>query len=327
MLGIDTSKNMLQCALRDPVNHKVLWNKPFHNDADGVSLLLEQTPGDIPWVIEPTGRFSLSVVRQAQAAGRCVLLAPPRKAKLYLQSLQSRAKTDKLDAKGLAQFGLSRKLSPYPVKAEPQELVDQLLSARKGISNSITRLQLQADELPHAREALRNAISGLKAELQALDKQIAARVAQEPSLAIAKELRKVPGIGPVTAAAVSSRLTAKSFAHPDQFVAYIGLDIDIRQSGTRKGQHGLTHQGDAELRRLLFCCAKSSIVAKDSPFKTQYEREKAKGLSPTAALCAVARKIAKLCWSLYRHNTAYDPDRVYKAPERSGKQQSLADEN
>ena len=33
--------------------------------------------------------------------------------------------------------------------------------------------------------------------------------------------------------------------------------------------------------------------ANNSPFKEQYEREKTKGLSNKAALCAVARKMAK----------------------------------
>ena len=320
MLGIDASKKTLQCALRDPLSERVLWDQDFTNTSAGISLLLKRTPVAVPWVIEPTGRYSLVAVRQAQAAGRKVLMAPPRKAKLFLQSLQSRAKTDKLDARGLALFALSRPLAPYPSQGGGARHRRSTLVRPKGLSNSISRLQLQADELPHAREVLGEAIALLKAQLTLLDKQIASQVVHEPKLAIAKELRKVHGIGPVTATAVASRLAAKLFAHPDQFVAYVGLDIDIRESGTRKGQRGLSHQGDAELRRLLFLCAQSSLRAKDSPFKAQYEREKAKGLPTTAAICAVARKMAKLCWSLHKHNTAYDKDRVYQAPKRSGTQ-------
>lgn len=131
MLGIDASKKTLQCALRDPLSERVLWDQDFTNTSAGISLLLKRTPVAVPWVIEPTGRYSLVAVRQAQAAGRKVLMAPPRKAKLFLQSLQSRAKTDKLDARGLALFALSRPLAPYPVKEEALDIVDQLLSARK----------------------------------------------------------------------------------------------------------------------------------------------------------------------------------------------------
>ena len=97
-------------------------------------------------------------------------------------------------------------------------------------------------------------------------------------------------------------------------MAYLGLDVSVAQSGRRKGERGLTKQGDAELRRLLFLCACASLRAKDPVFRDQYERERAKGLPSTAALCAVARKMAKVCWSLARHGTDYDPARVRQQP-------------
>jgi transposase len=114
-----------------------------------------------------------------------------------------------------------------------------------------------------------------------------------------------------------SRLRARSFSHPDQFVAYCGLDVRVRQSGKKSGQLGLSKQGEAELRRLLFLAAQASLRGKGSPFAAQYERERAKGLSSTAALCAVARKLARLSWSLVTHGTSYDPDRVYQQPQKS----------
>lgn len=92
--------------------------------------------------------------------------------------------------------------------------------------------------------------------------------------------------------------------------------VAIRQSGKKNGQRGLTKQGDAELRRLLYLAAQANLRTKDSPFKAHYERERAKGLSSTAALCAVARKLARLCWSLAKHGTTYDANRVYQQNPR-----------
>ena len=109
-----------------------------------------------------------------------------------------------------------------------------------------------------------------------------------------------------------SRLQSRHFPHPDAFVAYCGLDVKVIQSGQRKGQRGLTKQGDAELRRLLYLAAKASLRSKDTTFRVQYERELTKGLSKTAALCAVARKLARLCWSLVTHGSTYDPARVHQ---------------
>ncbi len=120
----------------------------------------------------------------------------------------------------------------------------------------------------------------------------------------------------MTAVAVARCLTTKQFAHPDQFVAYIGLDVRVRESGQRRGQRTLTHQGDAELRRLLYLCALANVRARDAtnPFKVQYEREREKGLATTAALCAVARKLARVCWSLAAHGTQYEATRVQQQP-------------
>src|SRR5439155_13280597 len=116
----------------------------------------------------------------------------------------------------------------------------------------------------------------------------------------------------------------------DRFVAYIGLDVGTRQSGKRVGSTGLTKQGDAELRRLLFVCAKASLTAAKAgpnPFRDQYERERKKGLSGTAALCAVARKMACVCWSMHKHDSDYDPTRVNTRPCLNQERQGNPPEN
>lgn len=319
MLGIDVSKAHLACALLDPATDRFYWQKSIPNTADGVTRLLALTPPDVAWVLEPTGRYSLPVVKQARAAGRRVLLAPPRKAKAYHASLQDRAKTDRLDSRALAQFAASRPksqaLADYPVKSEAVEQLDQLLSARKGIVLALASLRQRLAELPYAAEPLQAAVLALEGQRQALDEQIAQATENEAFAEVTK-LQKVEGIGPVTSTAVVSRLKGRQFAHADQFVAYIGLDVGVLQSGKRKGQRGLTKQGDAELRRLLYLCAQSSLRAKSSPFRAHYDRELARGRKKTEAICIIARKLARLCWSLVTYGTDYDRDRVYRQGEQ-----------
>jgi len=48
MLGIDTSKATLQCALRDPVTRGLLWEDSFSNSAAGVTALLRRAPAEAP---------------------------------------------------------------------------------------------------------------------------------------------------------------------------------------------------------------------------------------------------------------------------------------
>lgn len=317
MLGIDVSKDTLACTLLDQNTQKPVWHKTFDNSAAGIAKLLRQTPDDCPLALEPTGRYSTQIAAQAQKAGRRVFLAQPKKTRHFLHSIQSRAKTDRVDSYGIGLFALCRPLPPYPLKAPMIEQLDQLLCARKSLSHSIASFGQQMRELPYAEAALQAAIETLQAQRSELDRQIAQLTKTNQALAVVRELQKVPGIGPVTASTLASRLTSRHFAHSDQFVAYCGLDVAIRQSGRKHGQLGLTKQGDGELRRLLYLAAQASLRAKDSPFAAQYERERAKGLSSTAALCAIARKLARLCWSLVTHGTTYDPQRVYQQNQPS----------
>jgi transposase len=310
MLGIDVSKATLVVTLLCPQTKKTLLQDEVPNTQDGIALLLAKVPKEHPFVLEPTGRYSLLAATLAQQAGRQVLLASPRKAQLFLKSIQSRAKTDLLDSRGLALFGLSHPLPAYPVKSEKTQQLEQLLRARRGLSQSITRLSLQQRELPFAASALLPALKALKAQRKALDSHIALLVGEKDAFPLAGKLRAVPGIGPVVAATVAATLTERSFAGPEQFVAFIGLDVRVRQSGKRANTLGLSHQGDAELRRLFYLAAQANVRVKTSPFRALYERHVQKGRSRTAALCIVARKLAVLCWSMDKHGSAYDPARV-----------------
>lgn len=313
MLGIDVSKDHLTCALLDPTSKQLLWERTVPNSPQGISQLLQATPRTAPWVLEPTGRYSAPIARQAKAAGRAVLLAVPRRAQHFLESLPKRAKTDKLDSRGLGLYALSVPLSDYPLPSPAVERLQQLLIIRKTLSADLARYQQQCQALPLGKELLAPVIAATKTQIAQLDEQIKAA---RPEFPLMQQLLKVPGIGKVTAAQVAACLATHDFAHPDQFVSYMGLEIRVRQSGQRQGHQGLSKQGDAELRRLFYLCAQASLRAKDSPFVAQYEREQKKGLTKTAALCAVARKLARLCWSLARHGSEYDPERVYRHPSQ-----------
>ncbi len=308
MIGIDVSKASLSVCAWDGEAQRVRWELEVANTEEGVRGLLARTEPEEPWALEPTGRYSEGVARLGLAQGRQVVMAPPRAAKQFLTSVHPRAKTDRLDARGLALYACSVALKPYPVKSEHMEQLAQLLAARKSISKSLATFRQQLESLPRARAHVEAAKRALAEQLKELDRELARLARQDPEV---ERLQQVPGIGPVSATALVVRLKSTKFAGYDQFVAYVGLDVRVRQSGQRRGSLGLSRQGDAELRRLLYCCAQASLRTKDSPFAKQYERERAKGLASTQALCAVARKLAKVAWALVRSGQDYDPNRVY----------------
>lgn len=310
MLGVDVGKSALHGTWRDPRTDQIRWHGAVPNTTAGIAQLLRQVPAS-PLVVEPTGRYAEPLVRAAQAAGRTVLLAPTRQARAFLWAEQPRAKTDRVDSAGLALYGLHGRLRPYPLPSETVDQVRQLLAARRGLSQSLSRLRQQRAALPRAAEALEPAIGALEQQLRVLDRQLRQLRAAAPELAPVQALQAVPGIGPVTALALTACLAEKHFGSADQFVAYVGLDLRVHRSGQHQGQPRLSKHGDAELRRLLYLAAMSAARSRRDPtFATRYARERAKGLAPTAALIAVARKLAKLAWSIVSHQTTYNPNRV-----------------
>jgi transposase len=309
MIGIDVSQATLSVACWDPERQDVAWSCELPNTPEGLAQLLARTaPGD-SWALEPTGRCSELTVRTAWAHGRWPLLTPTKAARRFLSSLNLRAKNDRLDAVGIARYAALVALRPYRLKDRAMEELAQLLTVRRTLSASLATFRQQLRALPHIQAVLTPVISALAQQLKTIDRQLAERASQEPAV---KRLQAVHGIGLLSATALALKLRTIPFASYDAFVAYLGLDLRVSDSGEHRSRRRLSRQGDAELRRLLYCCAQSSIRAKGSPFRMQYERELAKGLPTTAAICAVARKMARLSWSLVRSGQKYDPTRVYQ---------------
>ena len=87
-----------------------------------------------------------------------------------------------------------------------------------------------------------------------------------------------------------------TFRGIDQFIAYIGLDVRVRDSGKMRGKRKLTKRGESEMRRLLYISAMT--FARDPYFKPTYERYRGRGMSATAAYVALARKLARIAFAV-----------------------------
>lgn len=321
VVGIDVSKAALQACLLPADREQPAWQRCFANTPAGLSQLLAAAPPEAVWVLEPTGRYHLAAVETGLTAGRQVLCAAPRSAMLYLRSRDPRAKTDRVDSLGLAWYGRTQVLATFAPRNPVADELHDLLAVRKGLSLGRARLAQQLSELAYGQAPLQAAIAALGAQLREVDARLAQLASEQESLQDIRRLRTIPGVGPVTAGALVARLLVGRFERADSFVAYAGLDIRVRQSGRNPGQAKLSRNGDAELRRLLYLAAMTACRRADSPFRRQFERERAKGLSKTAAYNVIARRLAALAWSLHRHRTVYDPARVFRqgspSPSRS----------
>uniref|UniRef100_UPI00123B33B7 transposase n=1 Tax=Pseudomonas saliphila TaxID=2586906 RepID=UPI00123B33B7 len=115
----------------------------------------------------------------------------------------------------------------------------------------------------------------------------------------------IEGIGDLTAMALANTFHRGPFKTSDAFIAFLGMDVRVRDSGKQKGRRKLTKKGDPELRRLLYNAAMAA--RKTQAWKGVYEAYIAQGLKPIQALVKLARKLARIAFALMQNQTTYQP--------------------
>ena len=100
------------------------------------------------------------------------------------------------------------------------------------------------------------------------------------------------------------------FTRINQVVAYVGLDLQVKQSGKWKGQTKLSKHGSGRVRRILYLAALRSIHLAASPFGAYYQRLLARGMKKGMAVVAVMRKMLIIAVHLIQTEECYDPGKV-----------------
>jgi transposase len=133
----------------------------------------------------------------------------------------------------------------------------------------------------------------------------------------AQSLASVAGFGLKTVAMLRAELgDVARFTHSDQVVAYVGLDITVKQSGKWRGQRKLSKRGSGEVRRVLYMAALRSIAEDGSAFRGYYQHLVEHGRAKKSALLAVMRKMLLIAYRLLKSGGCYDASKVWADPMR-----------
>lgn len=300
-LGIDVSKAGL-----DAHAHPAGSDRSFANDAEGIGRLIAwaQRLGAFV-VLEATSSYDQSLVRALEAAGLSFHRANPRKARQFARSANFLAKTDRVDARMLAAYGVALALRPTaPVSAGRLSLKalvsrrDQLVEHRK-----MERTRLAAAQEPWLVDSLGQAIGFLSEQIAAMEARIQACVAADAELdqgwAIA---RSAPCVGPVTAAVLLAELPELGQADRRGIAALAGLAPLACDSGAFRGRRKIWG-GRKRVRDALYMAAVGSV--RSGPFKPAYQRMVQAGKPPKVALIAIARKLLVALNAAFRDKTTF----------------------
>jgi transposase len=122
----------------------------------------------------------------------------------------------------------------------------------------------------------------------------------------ARRLMTVPGVNLIaTATFLAAVGDISRFSSSRRLVAYLGLDLRVRQSGEQPARSGrISKRGSASARWALVEAA-WSVVCQPGPLRGYYQRIRARR-GHGKAIVAVARKLVVLFWCMLTRGQDYD---------------------
>lgn len=226
----------------------------------------------------------------------------PRQAREFARALGVLAKTDRVDARVLAQMGQRLPLTiTEPQEPARKRLADflrrrkQLVEARKA-----EKLRRHSAGQPELLRDIDSMITILDRRIEKLDKQIAEIIADSPALADqARLLTAVPGIGPTVLATLLGELPELGALDRRPIASLAGLAPHARESGTWKGARRIWG-GRRKVREALYIAALTATRRVPALIALR-ERMRAAGKAPKTILIAAARQLLVIINAMSRN--------------------------
>lgn len=245
-------------------------------------------------VCEATGGYEDVLLEALVTLGIPAHRADAAKVRAFLRSHGTLAKTDPIDARGLARYGCERiaSLSRWSPAAGRHDELAVLVERRQvlvGLRAS-EKKRLQAPRAAAIAEDISSLIEDLSRRIRHLEQRIAVLIADSRRMkASADALKEIPGIGPTIAAILLASLPELGRMDRRQAASLAGLAPHPHESGTIR-RHRTTRGGRRTLRQPLFLAALVATRTTGS-LADHYNRLLKAGKPKRLALIAIARKI------------------------------------
>lgn len=302
--GVDVAKAHLDLALG-----RTGEVERFANNEEGVSALIERLVGWQPTlvVMEATGGLEMLLAASGRAAGLPLAVVNARQVRDFAKATGRLAKTDRLDARVLAQFAQAVRPEVRPGRTAAEQELAELLARRQQLvamrAQERTRLAMAGSR---QRESLQEHIAWLSERIARLDAELNQRVRASDSWKTHIDLlRSAPGVGPVTGLVLLSYLPELGRLNRREIAALVGLAPFNRDSGFQRGRR-MIWGGRAEVRSILYM-ATLAATRGDNPIAAFHRRLVAKGKPAKVALTAAMRKLLTILNAMMKQNQLWSP--------------------
>jgi transposase len=343
-VGMDLGKRESQIAIITEAGE--LIEKRMRTERERLRQFFSDRPK--AWILMEASTISEWIARLLEELGHEVVVADPNYAPMYAQRSR-RVKTDKRDARALAEACRLGAYRPAHRTSEEQRHVRALLAVREKLVRTraglVTLVQALLSregfrvstgtskcfagrvkdlELP---EHLAVEVAPLLSMLEPLNEQILALDGRLGEIARkdarVRRVMTMPQIGPVTAVSFVATLDdVGRFRGAHQVEAYLGLVPREWSSSEVQRRGRVTKAGNARMRWLLVEAAWRVATHKRTP-ETEALRAWADRIlrrrGRRVAMVALARKMSGILYAMWRDNSVYDPTKLGGALGTSAK--------
>ena len=301
IIGIDVSKDKLDIMILPSGEYFVIENNRNKIGQFIRKILSKVIVGKI--VMEATGGYERLAFEMFSQAKLSTHIAHPNKAFHYGKAKGFFAKTDKIDARMLANYGQDNDLAESKFNRGQyyiHSLSNRLLQIKEDLM--ITRCRLSTPSLnSEAKKSLVRQENWLEKELKLIDSII---VKDEVSAEIQKVITSVKGVGKSTANLLICQMSELGSLNKREIAALSGLAPRNKDSGKNSGIRMIIG-GKAAVRKALYLCALSASQY-NNKLKIFYNKLIEQGKKPKVALIAVARKLIVIINSLGAKKIMWD---------------------
>jgi transposase len=310
ILGIDVAKTKFDACLKLGSGH--IREKIFSNDAQGIAQLLQwleqQTAGAVRVGIEATGCYWVSLAHQLYTGKHTVCLLNPAYVKYYAQSLGARSKTDRVDARLIAEYvgkNQCESWDPLPVELEQLRELMRLyadvtaLAASAGQRSEGLRTSL-------ARKFQTQVTASLKKFAGQILKAAHTHAKAHPSLRQPLEhLDSIKGVATITALIWTAELPRGRAAR--SVAGWAGLTPRHFESGTTVFKRPrLCKQGSDYIRQSLYWPAITAL-RHDPAMRRFGQRLEQEGLHKMQIIGAAMHKLLRWAVGVLNTGKPFDP--------------------
>jgi transposase len=253
-------------------------------------------------VVEATGRHETAFVIAAAERGFPVIVSNPLKVRRYAGAKGILAKTDKLDARVLAEYAAVMKPDIRTIPTGNIRKLKDLSVRRRQLIDMRTMEKNRLDVMPKdVTSDIEQSIRQLNKHFAKMDKLIDDLVSSLDEWRDTRtRLLSVPGVGVQLANTLIADLPELGKLSHKQIAALVGVAPFNRDSGAMRGKRRI-RGGRATVRTMLFM-ATMTAVQHNAKIRDTYQRLLKAGKNKKVALVACMRKLIIMLNAMLKNN-------------------------